>query len=282
MLELPLPILLPATDSYSNNMHALQALILGLVEGITEFLPVSSTGHLILAVQALHITETDFVKSFEIIIQLGAILAVLALYWKKLLLNAKIFKRVAVAFIPTAIIGLALYKIVKQYLLGSTTVVLWSLALGGAFLVIFELVRKQKNNTLTEGENSIAALEAISYKQAFIIGLFQSIAIIPGVSRSAATIVGGLALGISRQTIVEFSFMLAIPTMAAATGLDLIKSGHSFTGSETGMLLIGLITAFVSALIVVQYLLKFVKNHTFVSFGVYRIILAIAFSLYLV
>ena len=257
---------------------SIHAVILGLIEGITEFLPISSTGHMILAANAMHLADTDFLKSFEIIIQLGAILAVFALYWKKLLLNKKIFSRVAVAFLPTAIIGLVVYKFVKKYLLGNVTVVIWSLIIGGAIMIAFELLRKQRPSH----HDTTKEIESISYAQAFTIGLFQSIAIIPGVSRSAATIVGGLALGISRQAIVEFSFMLAIPTMAAATGLDLLKSGHLFTSHESGLLVLGLLTAFVSAFFAVKLLLRFVKGHTFVSFGVYRIVIALAFLLYLV
>ena len=251
--------------------HTLQAVILGLVEGITEFLPVSSTGHMILAAQLLHVQETDFVKSFEIIIQLGAILAVVILYFKKLFLDLKVFLRVCVAFLPTAVIGLALYKVVKTYLIGNVQVVLWSLLIGGLVLVIFEYARRGKK------EAAPIDLSQITYKQAFIIGLFQTLAIIPGVSRSAATIVGGMSLGIARETIVEFSFLLAIPTMAAATGLDLIKSGHSFTHSEVSLLAVGFVVAFVSAVIAVRLLLKFVKGHTFISFGYYRIALAAIF-----
>ena len=251
-------------------MHIFQSIILGLVEGVTEFLPISSTGHMILAGHVLGITEDEFVKSFEIIIQLGAILAVVFLYWKKLLLNKKIFLRVATAFIPTAVIGLLVYKLVKTYLLGNITVVLWSLLLGGIFLVAFEWKQKDKISHTNELEN-------ITYKQALIIGLFQSIAIIPGVSRSAATIVGGLFLGISRSAIVEFSFMLAVPTMVAATGLDLFKSGHSFSGNQYELLVIGFITAFVSALFAIKFLLGYVKNHKFTSFGIYRIVIAALF-----
>jgi undecaprenyl-diphosphatase len=249
------------------------ALVLGLVEGITEFLPISSTGHMILAANLLHVTETDFVKSFQIIIQLGAILAVLVLFWKKLLTNAKIFLRVAVAFIPTAIIGLLLYKVVKNYLLGSTTVVVWSLLIGGLVLVVFEKLHKDK---MTIGDTTLE-LESLTYKQAFIIGLCQSVAIIPGVSRSAATIVGGLTLGISRAAIVEFSFMLAVPTMAAATLLDILKSGFSFTGSEMSMLAVGMIVAFVSAIFAIKFLIKFIKNNSFTRFGMYRIAIAFVF-----
>ncbi len=268
-------------------LHALQAIILGLVEGITEFLPISSTGHMILASHLMHLDETEFLKSFEIIIQLGAILAVLVLYWKKLLLNGKIFARVAVAFVPTAVIGLIFYKIVKTYLLGNTAVVLWALLIGGILLIAFEKLHKEKPARTTgavqsggaSAEDLTLELESISYKQALMIGVFQSVAIIPGVSRSAATIVGGLLLGISRRAIVEFSFMLAVPTMAAAVGLDLLKTTYSFTGGEWGMLAVGFVTAFVSALLAVRFLIRFIKDHTFVPFGIYRIIIALGFLL---
>ena len=250
-------------------LHIFQVIILGLVEGITEFLPISSTGHLILAGRLLDVPSTEFVKSFEIIIQLGAILAVLALYWKKLFLDLKIFLRVAVAFIPTAILGVLFYGLVKKYLLGNVYVVLWSLLIGGIIMIAFEYGRKGKSV-------SVESLESITYKQALIIGAFQSIAFFPGVSRSAATIVGGLSLGISRDTIVELSFLLAVPTMIAATGMDLLKSGHSFSGGEVGMLLLGLVVAFASAILSIKFLLKYLKNHSFIPFGFYRIIIALA------
>lgn len=258
---------------------SIHAIILGLVEGITEFLPISSTGHMILAARLLDLQPTEFLKSFEIIIQLGAILAILVLYWKKLFLNGKIFLRVAVAFLPTAIIGLIFYKIVKEYLLGSTLVVVLSFAIGGILLIVFELFWAKKH---VPTEASPLELESVTYKQALIIGTFQAIAIIPGVSRSAATIVGGLLLGISRSAIVEFSFLLAVPTMAAATLLDVFKMGFSFTGNEMGLLGIGFVVAFISALIAVRFLIRFIKTHTFVPFGVYRIVVACAFLLYLI
>lgn len=249
----------------------LDAFILGIVEGITEFLPISSTGHLILTADILRISQTEFLKSFEVIIQLGAILAIVCLYWKKLFLSRKVFSLIAVAFIPTAIVGLTLYGVIKEYLLGSTQVVLWSLLLGGVALIVFEKFGKKKE----EG----GALEDITFKQAFLIGLFQSIAIVPGVSRAAATIIGGLSLGISRRTIVEFSFLLAVPTMAAATGLDLIKSGSLIGNGELGVLAIGLVTAFIFALLSVRFLIRFIQTHTFISFGWYRIVLAGIFLL---
>src|SRR3989344_5892455 len=161
-------------------MTIVDSIILGIVEGVTEFLPISSTGHLILASVLLGISQSDFVKSFEIIIQLGAICSVIVLYGKSFL-NGAILKKIIIAFVPTGIIGLALYTIVKTYLIGSQAVVLWALFIGGAALIIFELWHR-------EAENAAGSIEGISYGQAFWIGVCQSIAVIPGVSRSGATI----------------------------------------------------------------------------------------------
>jgi undecaprenyl-diphosphatase len=251
-------------------MNVLQAGILGIVEGITEFLPISSTGHLMLTVQYLRLSQTDFIKSFEIAIQFGAILAVVVLYWKTLISGWDIWKKVIAAFLPTAIIGLLLYKVMKKYLLASSSIVLWALFLGGILLIIFELFHREK-------DNSIASLSEISYSKALLIGLFQTIAIIPGVSRSAATIVGGLALGLKRKTIVEFSFLLAVPTMCAAMVFDLTKNIHAFTGANLLALGVGFIVSFIVALLAIRFLLVFIKKHTFIPFGIYRILAAIAF-----
>lgn len=250
-----------------------QALILGIIEGVTEFLPVSSTGHLILSSQLLKIEQTDFVKSFEITIQLGAILSVLILYWKKLFFDAKTFKKVTLAFLPTAAAGLAFYELIKTYLIGNSNVVLWSLFLGGVFLIIFELFHKEKT-----GINDISK---ISYGQSFLIGFFQAVSIIPGVSRAAATIIGGLALGVNRAAVVEFSFLLAIPTMLAATGFDLLKNAGSFSPDQFYILGLGFAVSFFSAMLAIRFLLSFIKKHSFVSFGVYRIILVLVFWLLL-
>lgn len=249
-------------------MDLITAAVLGIVEGVTEFLPISSTGHMILAGRLMGLEPTEFLKSFEIAIQLGAIGAVVSLYWRSLTLDLEAIKRIVVAFIPTAILGLLLYKIVKHVLLGSAVIVLWSLALGGAFLILFELFHKER-------EGPTDTVTGISYPQAFVIGVFQSIAIIPGVSRAAATIVGGLILGIRRKTIVEFSFLLAVPTMAAATALDLLKSGAAFTGDQVAALAVGFLTAFIVALGAIKFLLAFIKTHSFIPFGAYRIILAL-------
>lgn len=243
--------------------------LLGLIEGITEFLPISSTGHLILASAILGIAQSDFQKSFEIIIQLGAIAAVVVLYYRSFF-NLEILKRLVVAFIPTGIIGLALYKIIKTYLIGNEIIVLWALLLGGIALIVFEYFHKESSS----GEISISEM---SYRQAFFVGLFQSIAVIPGVSRSGATIVGGMLLGMHRYAIVEFSFLLAVPTMLAATGLDLVKNASSFSSSDIGLLAVGFITAFVVALFSIKYFLSYVRTHNFVPFGIYRIVVALLF-----
>ena len=250
-------------------MDILHTFILGVVEGVTEFLPISSTGHLILVGELLKIPATNFQKSFDIIIQLGAILSVIVLYWKTLW-NIEIIKKLIVAFIPTGIIGLSLYHIVKTYLIGNHTIVLWSLLLGGIALIIFELWHKEEST-------ATARIEDISYRQAVYIGLFQSLAIIPGLSRSAATIVGGLVLGLSRVTIVEFSFLLAVPTMLAASGLDLIKNASSFSTDQFGTLALGFVVSFIVAIFSIKFLLGFIKKHNFIPFGIYRIVIAILF-----
>lgn len=252
-------------------MTFFQAVILGLVEGITEFLPISSTGHLILTADLLDLRQTDFLKTFAIFIQLGAILAVVVLYWRRLLVEREVMKRIAVAFIPTALIGLALYKVVKNYLLGSNAVVLWALFLGGLFLLIFEWWHQERERTPDDN------LAKISYGQAVAIGLFQTVAMVPGVSRSAATIVGGLLVGLERKTIVEFSFLLAVPTMAAATGLDLVKNASHLNLNEFYLLAVGFIVSFIVALATIKWLLNFIQNHSFVSFGIYRFIVALFF-----
>ncbi|MBI2074363.1 MAG: undecaprenyl-diphosphate phosphatase [Candidatus Levybacteria bacterium] len=252
-------------------MDYFQAAILSIVEGITEFLPISSTGHLVLASKLLNLPQTDFVKSFEIIIQLGAILAVIVLYWK-IIINKNVWKIVFAAFLPTAIIGFTLYKLVKNILLGNSQITLLALFIGGVILIFLELIYKEK-------EHHVDKIENISLKNAFLIGLFQSISIIPGVSRAAATIIGALFMGTKRKTSVEFSFLLAIPTMLAATGLDLIKNNFSFSTSELSLLLVGFIGSFVVAILAVKFFLKVIQTHTFIPFGIYRIALALLFWL---
>jgi undecaprenyl-diphosphatase len=251
-------------------MTVFQAAIIGIVEGFTEFLPISSTGHLILTARLLGMRSDQFLSTFNIAIQLGAILAVVALYGKSLLTDLQVLKRVMTAFFPTAVIGLLFYKTIKTHLLNNDAVVLWALALGGVCLIAFELLHK-------ESESPIDDLSKITYVKAIGIGLFQSLAIIPGVSRSAATILGGLILGVKRKSIVKFSFLVAVPTMAAATAWDLAKNYDQFTRRDALLLAIGGSVSFVVALISIRFLIQFVRRHTFITFGIYRIVVALVF-----
>lgn len=251
-------------------MQLLHILIFGIVEGVTEFLPISSTGHLMLTAKLLQISQSEFIKSFEIAIQLGAVLSVVVLYRDRLTKSWEIWKRLLFAFMPSALIGVLLYKTIKRCLLGNNDVVLWSLFIGGLFLIVFELFYRERKDAIEE-------LSSISYPQALIIGLFQSVAMIPGVSRAAATIIGGLTVGLKRKTIVEFSFLLAVPTMLAATVLDLFKSAGVFKPGQLISLGLGFVVSFLVAIIAIKFLLAFIKRHSFISFGIYRIIIALGF-----
>jgi undecaprenyl-diphosphatase len=250
-------------------MSFFHAFILGIVEGITEFLPISSTAHMVLTSHLLGLDESAFVKSFEIIVQLGAILAVVVLYWRTLL-DWNLLLKTAVAFIPTGIIGLTVYKAVKSLLLGNVAVVLGALLVGGIVLILFERFQPASDDELDFSE--------ITYRKAVLIGLFHSVAMIPGVSRSAATIVGGRLIGVSKRTIVEFSFLLAIPTMAAATGLELLKGYRDLVG-HVDVLAVGFVVSFVVALLAIRSFLGYVKRHSFAAFGWYRVILAVVYFL---
>jgi len=265
-------------------MDIIQSIVLGIIEGITEFLPISSTGHLILFSKVLGIKSSEFLKTYEISIQLGAILAVVVLYWRKLFIEREIIKRIIVAFLPTAVLGLLFYKIIKTYLLESALVVVISLFVGGIFLIVFELwyEKKKRKKVGVEEMNTSEELSKLSYGKSACIGLFQSIAMIPGVSRSAATIVGGLFLGLSRKAIVEFSFLLAVPTMAAATALDLYKNASSFNTQQFWVLLVGFVVSFVVAIVSIKFLLAFIKRYSFIGFGVYRMVIAMLFYLLII
>jgi undecaprenyl-diphosphatase len=249
-------------------VNSIDTIILAVVEGVTEFLPISSTGHMIFVASLLKIPQTEFVKSFEIIIQFGAILAVVVLYWRKVLADRKSWKKIIAAFIPSAIISLILYKLVKSMLIGNVQVVLWSFLIGGVLLILFDLLHKDATTASDE-------IGKVSYKNAILIGLCQTVAVIPGVSRSAATIIGALALGEKRETAVEFSFLLAVPTMLAAAGYDLIKEKAHFTGAEYGMLALGFSVAFLTALVAIKFFLEYIKSHDFKAFGIYRILIAL-------
>ncbi len=269
---------IPTRGKYNREdarMDYFFSILLGVVEGVTEFLPISSTGHLILAGRLLQLPATEFWKSFDIFIQLGAILAVVILYGRRVMCNKKILLKVGAAFIPTAILGFIFYAVIKQYLLGSAQVVLWSLFIVGALMIVLEKRQSKKVGMENGAALSDGGFEGMSFKQSVAIGLFQSFAMIPGVSRSAATIMGGQLLGLSRQTIVEFSFILAIPTMAAATGFDLVKSSFKFSPHEWGLLSAGFVISFITALIVIKAFLRFIQKRDFTWFGIYRIVIAL-------
>lgn len=243
-------------------MTITQAIILSIVEGLTEFLPISSTGHLVLVSNLLLIPQTNFVTTFEIAIQLGAILAVAWVYNRQLL-DIGMWIKVLAAFIPTALLGLVFYDFVKHTLLGNTTVTVAALFLGGLILLFIDKFAVGKKK--------------LSLKRAMGIGLFQSVSMIPGVSRAAATIIGGELMGLSREEAVKFSFFLAIPTILSATVLDLVKTPIWFSPDQINVLLIGFTGAFITALLAIKFLIKYIQNHTFKVFGVYRIIVAILF-----
>ena len=249
-------------------MNILDAIILGIVEGVTEFLPISSTGHMILVSYLLGLKQSSFEKTFEIAIQLGAILAVVSIYREKLTHNLELWKKLIVAFIPTGIIGLALHHYVEK--LFNPFVVSVALIFWGMVFIVIELLYKEKEHHISEPEK-------ISYLKAAMIGIFQSLAMVPGTSRSGATIIGGLLLGMKRVAATEFSFLLAIPTMFAATGFEMVKNFKEFTPEGGVVLLVGFVTAFVSAYISVKWLLNFIKTHTFIPFGIYRIVIGFLF-----
>ena len=250
------------------TLNFMNAIILAIVEAITEFLPVSSTGHTILAAVILGIDQTPFVKSFYLVLQFGSILSVVVLYWK-LFLNFEIIKRLIIGVLPTGIIGLVLYRTFKDFLLGNTQVVLWALLLGGIFLIVFEWRYKERA--------TYDDVTSIPYKHCLLIGLFQSISVIPGLSRSTATITGGLVLGLKRQTIVLYSFLLAVPTMIGVSSFDLLMSFTPLSSSQVGLLALGFVTSFLVALVVIKIFLSYIRTNNFIPFGVYRILIVVAF-----
>lgn len=265
-------------------MSIIEAIIIAIVEGLTEFLPVSSTGHMIIAQSLLGVESNEFVKAFTVIIQFGAILSVIVLYWKRffrfrevpesentgflkyVLYKYEFYWKLLMGFIPAAILGFIFNDMIDE-LLESVLVVSIMLVLGGILMLFVD----NWFNRPEEGE------QEITYKNAFIIGCYQCIAMIPGVSRSMATIVGGMSRGLSRKNAAEFSFFLAVPTMAAATGYKLLKLIMSDTGFELlkdnmGVLVIGNVVAFIVALLAIKFFIGFVTKYGFKLFGWYRII----------
>lgn len=252
-----------------EQLLLVKGFILGIVEGVTEFIPVSSTGHLIVA-GALMGFDDERAKVFEIFIQLGAILAIVWLYRERLLNvvrglpgsepSRRFLVNLAAAFLPAAVMGLLTHKAIKAHLFNPVTVAAALIAGGVAILLI-------ERRT---GKSRVHRTEDLTLKQAAAIGLAQCLALFPGVSRSGATIMGGLVIGLDRSTAAEFSFFLAVPTMVAATGFDLLRNGSALSASDLPLFAVGFITAFLSALIVVKAFLKYVSRHDFSWFAYYR------------
>lgn len=225
--------------------------------------------------------QTDFLATFEITIQVGAIAAVILLFYKKILTNKQLFYKACVGFIPTGILGLLLFKYIKT-LLSDSFIPVATLFLGGLIIIGIEWYFKRRATNQPQITNNIKSdknLKKMTYKDALIIGLIQSISMVPGVSRSAASIFGAMALKFDREAAVEFSFMLAIPTMFVATGYDLVKSVHSISFGQIFYLALGTLIAFITALIVIKWLLKYVQTNNFIGFGIYRIIISIIYFL---
>lgn len=249
-------------------MSIFQAIILAIIEGLTEFLPVSSTGHMIIGSSVLGIAENPFVKNFTVIIQFGAILSVLVLYWKRFFKSIDFYIKLFVAFLPAAVIGFLASDYIDM-LLENVIVVAVMLLLGGIFLLFVDKIFEQNEKNPDKEPN---------LKSAFIIGFFQVIAMIPGVSRSAATIVGGLTQKLTRKAAAEFSFFLAVPTMFAATSYKLSKiyqSETGFTSHDIQVLAVGNIVAFVVALLAIKLFIGFLTKHGFKVFGWYRIVVGL-------
>ncbi len=246
-------------------MEIWKAIIIAIVEGITEFLPVSSTGHMIITNALLGVKSSDFVKLFTIGIQFGAILAVVVKYYKKFLQSFDFYFKLFVGFLPIAIIGFAFNDIIDQFL-ESVVVVAINLIIGGFVLLGVDNWFKQKENEPDQEINFIKAIK---------IGFFQCIALLPGVSRSAATIIGGMAQGLSKKQAAEFSFFLAVPTMFVATAYKLYKFKDLLNSESIKVLAIGNVVAFLVALWAIQYFVSFVTKNGFKIFGYYRIVVGI-------
>lgn len=261
-------------------IELLKAVFLGIVEGVTEWLPISSTGHMILVEEFIHINASDaFMEMFRVVIQLGAIMAVVLLYFQKLnpfsnkkskkekMDTVKIWYKVIIGVIPAGVLGVLFDDWLDENFYNYLTVAIMLIVYG----VLFILIENRNKNK----HPKINSFEKLSYGTAFSIGIFQVLSLIPGTSRSGATILGAIILGTSRYIAAEYSFFLSIPVMFGASAIKLLKFGFDFTGLEIAFLLAGMISAFVVSIIAIQFLLKYIKNNDFKVFGWYRIVLGI-------
>lgn len=268
-------------------IEIIKIIFLGIVEGITEWLPISSTGHMLLVDEFVSLNfSKSFKEMFFVVIQLGAIIAVVVMFWNKMwpfqlkdktqpkvkMDTINMWLKVVVACIPSAVLGLLFDDLLEEYFGNAVTIAIMLILYGVAFILIENWNKKRTPK--------VATLNDISYKTAFIIGLFQVLSMIPGTSRSGATIVGALLIGVSRTAAAEFTFFLAVPTMVGASALKLVKFGLNFTGAEIFALVLGMVVAFVVSLICIKWLMSFIKKHDFKVFGWYRIVLGIIVLIY--
>ena len=248
-------------------MDFFQAIIIGIIEGFTEFLPISSTGHMIVASKFLGVSQDSLTKAYEVIIQFAAILAVMLIYREKITFKKmELWQKLFIAFLPIAIVGFIFKDQIKM--LFTVEVVASMFIIGGILFLLLEYFYEEK-------EWHISDVEKVSYKQALWVGIAQIFSLIPGTSRAGATIVGGLLVGLDRKASAEFSFLLAIPVMAAVTGYDLLKHYQDFADANWGPFIVGFITAFIVAYLTIKLFLAFIQRFTFVAFGVYRIIFGV-------
>lgn len=254
-------------------MTTLQAVILAIVEGLTEYLPISSTGQMIVVSSLMGIAADQFTKDFTVIVQFGAILAVLFLYWRRFIESKHLYLKLFIAFLPTALIGF-LVKSKIDILLESVIVVATTQILGGILLLFVDKWFERHERRLAELK--AGHIDALDFKRSSLIGLVQCLAFIPGMSRSASTIIGGLFAGLNRQSAAEFSFLLAVPTLAAATAWKSIKIYDSIQPDQIGILLLGNLVAFVVAVITIKLFVGFLTRRGFFIFGVYRILLGLS------
>lgn len=261
-----------------NFMEMLKVILFGIIEGFTEWLPISSTGHLILAENIVHLNQPeDFWNVFKVVIQLGAILAVVLLYWdrlwpfspKKSPAQKKgtwiLWTKIIIACLPAAVVGLPLDDIIDSHL-STPTIIAATLILYGIFFIVIEQANKGRSFPINKTSK-------VSYRTALLIGAFQCLSLIPGTSRSGATILGAMLLGCSRAVAAEFSFFLGIPVMFGASLLKIVKHGFSFTGAQVFILLFGMAVAFLVAVFTISFLMKYIRKHDFKAFGYYRIVL---------
>jgi undecaprenyl-diphosphatase len=249
-------------------MTYFESIVIGVIEGFTEFLPISSTGHMIVAEHWLGMAQSELTKAYDVIIQFAAILAVMLIYRRKLSFKKiELWKKLLLAFLPLGIVGYLLRHQVKE--LFSIQVVAGMFIVGGIVFLVVEYFYKEEARVRTTD------VEAVSYKQALAIGFAQVFSLIPGTSRAGSTIIGGLLAGLDRKTSAEFSFLLAIPVMAAVSGYDLLKHWQEFAQAQWGPYIVGFITAFVVAWITIKLFLAFLARFTFVPFGIYRILFGV-------